>query len=236
MINWLKRKFKLMNSVSPGGSRIYKYEGGEFSKTKIGISGEESFEFAKIREQHYDLCFGECESVYHEVIPMIPHIDVLAYKPNSDRPFWTLITSGMSNLPMTMPSDISQNYSRAELVFYTQSPEKIYLDMLRTLAHFPHDNETWLASGHTMPNGNPPEFIFENSPELNTFLFLEPLLSSDRNIDIKIESNQLQLLWVLPISNAECNFKLEKGTDSFLDILEENNHPFVFEENRKSYI
>ncbi|WCL51318.1 suppressor of fused domain protein [Leptospira sp. GIMC2001] len=108
--------------------------------------------------------------------------------------------------------------------------------MLRTLAHFPHDNKTWLASGHTLPNGNPPEYIFENSPELTTFLLLDPLISSDRSIDINIAGNPLQLLWVLPISDAECKFKLEKGTDGFLDILEKNKHPFIFEGNRKSYI
>lgn len=231
-----KREKQSSHEKSPGGSRIYTYEGNEFGKTEFGVLGEETIKFAELRESLYDSRFGKSETVYHEVLPMIPHVDVYSYEPNKERPFWTLVTSGMSDLPMTLPKDISSDYCRAELIFYCSSPETPLLNLMRTLAHFPHDNKTWLAPGHTMPNGNPPEPIFPNTPDLTTFLFLDPLFNADRSIDLRIDGQPLKFLWLMLISGAECEFKLKRGLDQFLGVLDANNHPFVFQGNRPSYV
>ena len=41
--------------------------------------------------------------VFHELISDQVHIDLHWVKPTAERPFHTLVTSGMSNLPMTTP-------------------------------------------------------------------------------------------------------------------------------------
>ena len=46
----------------------------------------------------------------------------------------------------------------------------------------------------------------------------------------------VQLVWCVPITAAECELKLEKGTDALYDLFEEHQHPFVFSGDRESYV
>jgi hypothetical protein len=224
-------------SFSKGGSRMYEYAGGEFDRPTLGIPPEKHFEFQERREKVYEQLFGASESVYHEILPMLPHVDVYIHAPNKDRPFYTLVTGGMSSTEMTLPKGISREYARSELVFYCREPKPEYQELLRKLAHFPHDNSTWLSFGHTMPNGNPPKPIFGN-PSLNTFLFMPSIVAPDSELGerLSLDGDPVNLVWVVLISTAECNYKLEHGMDAFYDLLDKHNHPFVFDDGRRSYL
>jgi len=52
---------------------------------------------------HISEHIGEVEFVDHEIISTAVHIDIHWVKPNSNFPFYTLVTSGMSDKPMTVP-------------------------------------------------------------------------------------------------------------------------------------
>ena len=228
-----------IEATSPGGSVILRYGGQEFDKPQFGILNEETIEWAKRRESVYEDSFGPIGEVFHEVLPMVPHIDLYQFKPGyQGRDFWTLVTSGMSDLAMTLPRDVPESLGRVELVFYCEKPEKNYLDLLRVLAHFPHDNKTWLCSGHTMPNGNPAAPIFAHTPHLNTFIFMGSILSPDKDVGkrLLIESCPVNLLWVVPITTAECELKLSRGMDAIYDLFDSVNHPHVFNGDRESYV
>jgi hypothetical protein len=43
-------------------------------------------------------------------------------------------------------------------------------------------------------------------------------------------------LWVVPLTTAECNLKLEKGFEAIMDLFQQNRHPHVFDPNRKSHV
>lgn len=222
---------------SKGGSRMYEYSGGEFDKPQIGFSDESHAAFQEQREKLYESLFGEADSVYHEVLPLVPHVDVYVYKPTSDRDFYTLITGGMSDLRMTLPRGVSSEYARAELVFYCKEPEKSFQETLRRLAHFPHDNKTWLSYGHTMPNGNPPTPVF-GSALLTTFLFMPSIVApeSDLEKNLVLDGDPVNLLWVVPLTTAECEYKLENGVNGIYDLFDEHKHPVAFDHRRNSYV
>ena len=96
--------------ISTGGSTMIKYGGQEFGKPQFGVPGEETIEWARRREAVYDDFFGPAAEVSHEMLPFVPHIDVYQYKPGyKDRDFWTLVTSGVSDLPMTLPRKLSKD-------------------------------------------------------------------------------------------------------------------------------
>jgi hypothetical protein len=165
--------------TSAGGSVIRRYRSADWNDTRIGLTDEATSKFGKIREKVYEQFFGEARNVYHEVFPLIPHIDVYMFCPRDEggRDFWTLVTSGMSDLAMNVPA-VVEAPRRCELIFYCSEPKREYLETMRWLAHFPHDQKTWIGSGHTVPNGDPPE-PFWGSSVLDTILFLQPIVKHD---------------------------------------------------------
>ena len=107
---------------------------------------------------------GPVEMVFHEVVSDLVHIDIQWVKPSVARPRHTLITSGMSHLPMTVP-DACSEFQYGELSIKLSPDwrisEKAFksennywpVRLLKTLARLPHEFETWLGTGHTVPNG-----------------------------------------------------------------------------------
>ena len=194
--------------------------------------------FTKAREAAYQRLFGEILTVSHELIPQIPHIDVYTFRrKRGDGYVYAIVTGGMSDLPMTMPRGGEEEPRRVELIFYCAEPHEEYIRALRWLAHFPHDSKSWLGQGHTMPNGNPPE-PFLGSRGLDSFLFVPPIVTKDRTLpeELKLKGDPVHFLWVVPLTTAECDYKLEKGLDAMLGRFQENRHPHVYEPTRRSYV
>ena len=65
--------------------------------------------FADAIDRHIEAHFGPVEFVYHEMASHLVAVHVYVVAPTEERPYRTLITSGMSELPMTVPEghDIS---------------------------------------------------------------------------------------------------------------------------------
>ncbi len=224
---------------SPGGSRLYQYGENAFGQSRIGFTEEDTREYAEAREAEFERMFGKCDQVSHEIMPLVPHIDVFQYPPgHTKRDFWTLVTSGMSDLRMTLPEGVDPKHARAELVFYCDEPRPEYLGLLRIMAHFPHDNQTWLGHGHTMPNGMPPEPLFAHTPGLSCVLFSYTIVRPDQLLGerLRIAGDPVNLLWVIPISERECQAKLDRGIDFLLEVFDKVRHPHVFAGDRRSYV
>jgi hypothetical protein len=66
-------------------------------------------------ERHIEKHIGEISMVFHEMIADIVHIDIHQVPPGKDRPYWTLVTSGMSDLPMKTPEG-AEDFAYAELM------------------------------------------------------------------------------------------------------------------------
>jgi hypothetical protein len=232
MFTWFKGK------KSKGGSQIFEYDGERSDKGLIGYQEELDSGFIQEREKVYDSLFGDSETVSHEILPMVPHIDVIIYKPGfQGRDFYTLVSSGMSDKKMNTPNDVSEKYSRAEIIMYTNEPKEFYINLIRHFARYPHKYETYLSYGHTIPNGQPAESLFLNS-SLDTLVFIPTILSPDKSFTEKLKKNsgkEVQLLHLTPITTNESNLKLEKGMDSLYDLLDKNKHSHILNECRKPY-
>jgi hypothetical protein len=222
---------------SAGGSRLLKYGGGEFGGSAMGFPEEDVSELAQKREAAYATLFGAAEAVSHEMLPLIPHVDVYTVPPRPDRPFTTLVTGGMSDLPMASPPELGADVRRVELVLYVEAEAPEYVRLLRRLAHFPHDNRTWLHYGHTMPNGNPAEPIFPGGV-VDTFFFMDSIVGEDDTLGERLEwkGDPINLLWLVPITTAECALKLDQGSEALLDLFDRVNHPFILKDSRSSYL
>jgi hypothetical protein len=222
---------------SQGGSRLIQYGDGDAPKSEIGFLEESTLANIEDRERVYSELFGETDTVLHELLPLIPHIDVYRFPPNGKREFFTFVTGGMSDLPMNAPKELGADYRRAELVFYSTENSDDYPELLRRLAHFVHDNNTWLHWGHSMPNGQPPEPLFDTK-NLDSLFFMPSIVKPDSALGdrLKIDSDPVQLIWCVPITTAECQLKLDDGTDALFDLFDANNHPVAFSGDRPSYV
>ncbi len=237
--DWFGRKKKegpRQVGTSKGGSRLLKYGDANDGNSPMGFLEESTLLFTEEREKVYGQLFGEFDNVFHELLPLVPHIDVYQFAPRGKRQFYTYVTGGMSDLPMNSPEELAANYRRVELVFYATEDNEEYSHLLRQLAHFPHNNATWLHWGHTMPYGDPPAPLFGAGP-LDSIFFMPSIVQPDSHLGerLTLDSDPVNLVWCVPITSAECQLVLDSGTDALYDLFEEHDHPFVFSGQRASY-
>jgi hypothetical protein len=137
--------------MSPGGSVIHRYSKATWSGSQIGFADESLAKFAEARSKVYERLFGKVQSVFGEELPLIPHIDVHAYsrRGQDGGDVCTLVTSGMSDLAMDVRGVKAPR--RTELIFYCAEPKQEYVETMRWLAHFPHDQKDLdrLSSHHS---------------------------------------------------------------------------------------
>jgi len=228
------------NLVSMSGAPIFRYTDGE--KEWESPSGEECIEEIS---DHIERHIGKVDMVFHELLSDTVHIDIHHVKPTSERPFHTLVTSGMSDLKMNVPSDVSSSPYMELIMTLPKSwkvdeesfkNEKWYWPIreLKFLARFPHKYETWLAFGHTLPNGDPAEPFAENT-KLSGVIILPSVIAPEEFISLEIDQEKtIEFYSVVPLYDEEMNLKLNKGTDLLLDKFDKYGINDVIVTDRKN--
>jgi hypothetical protein len=170
---------------SESGAPIYRYDDRE----RVFELAESDPEALERIEEHLDTFLGSDRIVWHEIISDLVHIDVHIAGPTSERDFYTLVTTGMSDKPMNAPAPDLQY---AEILIClppdwqppkqgeflapgTEDDNHAPIRWLKYLARMPHEYGTWLGFGHTVPNGDPPA-PFTSDTQLCCALLLEPVL------------------------------------------------------------
>lgn len=194
------------------------------------------------RDGLYASLFGPVERVYSAALSVFePKIDIHVYPPlPQSRSCYTLITSGMSDKPMYLPKDIAKQhrrFARAEIIAYAHTPDPVFIELLRRVANYPFEQNTWIAPWHTIPNGTPPEPLFPGS-ELDTVGIAECVVEPDRTIstELKVSRAPVTLLWLLPITSPEREYALANGFDKLLDVFVEKDLQIELDPKRQSLI
>lgn len=79
---------------------------------------------------HIEKYIGVIDNVFKEIISGVLSIDILILDPTPERNFYTLITSGMSELPMTVPEG-AEEYQYAEIMICLLLPGSCRMRRLR---------------------------------------------------------------------------------------------------------
>ena len=90
---------------SEAGDPIYRHNAQEDQEWQA--PGEDSS--LEAISDHIEQYVGNIDIVFHEIVSDMVHIDVHWVKPTKEKPFHTLITSGMSDLPMTVPEELEEH-------------------------------------------------------------------------------------------------------------------------------
>ena len=174
---------------------------------------------------------GPIESVWHELISDLVHIDVHLVAPTRRHDFFTLVTSGMSDRPMQAPEGhedkkysellicLPPDWKLSEKAF---QKERWYwpIRWLKQLSRLPHEYDTWLWEHHTVPNGDPPEPFADNTDLCCAYL-LRPALFDKEFRKLRINKRKTVYFHALvPLYEEEMNYKLKIGSDELLDRLD----------------
>jgi Suppressor of fused protein (SUFU) len=198
------------------------------------MASAEEPDFVEQRELAYERLMGrEYEFVYHDSEPTVPHVDVYVFAPTDDEEYFTLITGGMSDLRMRVPDDLESETRRAELVMFVDEPNEVLANVMRGLAHYPHDNKTWFDFGHTIPWKEP----LVPGSKLNTiFLANTEVGGGEVGDDLVIDGDRVKLFQVAGITSVECEFKLREGAKALIDRFIERGATLIVEPERDSYV
>jgi hypothetical protein len=207
-----------------GEAQIIRHE-ARMRDFEVAIGDEQNIEAIA---NHIEKHIGPIETVLHEIISDLVHVDIHVVKPTEDRPFVTLVTSGMSDRPMTVPEG-AEELQFAELMITL--PDDWPLDQesfedenhywpirwLKTLARLPHEYETWLGSCHTVPNGDPAEPLADRT-DFCGFMLLYPPSTPEEFHTLKIDDEkQVQFYSLFPLYQEEMDLKVARGADALIE-------------------
>ena len=245
MFGFFKKAKK--TDVTKGGSTLYNYS---VSDERIGAKdmggGESKMEAITAHIEKY---LGPIDYVYHELISPLVHLDIHVINPKPERDFYTLITTGMSDKPMNVPSDEHKPWQYAELMICL--PKEWKLDeeslknedyywpirMMKFIARFPHEYRSWLSFGHTIPNGNPSSTYTDNVGFSGVLVDLPVTIFNVNFPVLKIdEKTQIYIYALYPLYENEMDFKLENGTEALTKMFDIKGITELLDPNRKSLI
>lgn len=96
---------------SEDGTTIYGYDASDEQQ----VTPPANILYMEDLNEHFNRVFPNRETgVFHELISDIVHIDVNIMEATPDEPYRVLYTNGMSDLPLTLPQEIREEYKHLE--------------------------------------------------------------------------------------------------------------------------
>ena len=207
-----------------GGSTVLSYED---VTPRRGLPAHVDAEWRDILQAHLDRYLGSEGKIFHEKVSETVHLDLSVHSPTEERPFFTVATMGVSDAGLNVPNG-AEEYRHIELLCYlplgwnvdfANTGEESWWPgrLLKQLGRFVHEYRTFFAPGHTIPNPGGP---YTAGSVLETALLVPPFLDDEAFHVLEDSGKECRFLAVWPITSAECQLKLERGTGDLLDILE----------------
>lgn len=194
---------------------------------------------------HVEKHVGKIDSVWHDIISDVIHVDIYHIKPNARFDFHVLVTCGMSSNPMNTPKKIEGDEYAELLVLlppdWKLGPEDFKNEeyywpvrQLIMLARYPHEHKKWFSYGHTMPNGYPPQPFAANTTMNAILLFPSISMGSDFFSLSMDDRKTVNFYSLVPLYQEEVDFQQKRGTDALIDKFEREGISDVIDIGRKN--
>ncbi|MGE0708810.1 MAG: suppressor of fused domain protein [Planctomycetota bacterium] len=162
------------------------------------------------------------------------HVDVLRVPPDAGRPHWTLVTSGMSDLPLPAGRRGAEpgEEHRCELVLCLPPSWRVRAresrwawpyELLRGLARLPHLARTPLDYGDTWEPRRGrlvARVVGDGAPFAGVLFRASKLLPLELSTGLRVSGRQIDLLAVVLLEREELELKLTRGIAALLDRLD----------------
>lgn len=205
------------------------------------VSPSEASRNLEAISRHVEQYIGPVKSVFHELVSRTIHLDVMVVPPTAQRPFYTLVTSGVGDLPMDTPPG-REDFNRAELLILLPSEwpleEKDFkkaenywpVHYLRMIGHFPHEYNIWISWFHTIDE--PDEEPIENTPFTGLILFPPLCFSSDFAQLHCPNGDIITFCLMFPLYPEELKYSMKHGPLALMNRLEKHNVSWVVDPSR----
>jgi Suppressor of fused protein (SUFU) len=228
----------MTTEMTPGGSRIVRHS-RDIEASREMSHGDRDLLLAM--ERHLDHSFGSGERrVFHELFSPTVHVDVHVIPPSAAFPLVRLVTCGMAERPMTVPSEFSYSpYAELTIALPPDWPIRKMtrkrragwpLQVLQELARFPHQHSTYLWDAHTIPWGEP----FATGTRLSNLIVLPPEQAPDGFDTFECRGNTVNILGLIALHDDELESCLNEGVDALCERLEAAGVTDVVDPRRES--
>jgi hypothetical protein len=193
--------------------------------------------------EHVQRHVGPIAYVWHENVSAIVHVDVHVVFPTEERPFYTLVTTGMSDLPMSVPPEANApDYAELlirlpaewNLDYETLNDERNYwpIRLLQGLARFPHATKGWLDLGYAIPNGLPPRPLAPDT-ELCAAMTAFPYIEGEAFHTLEVRRDKtIRFFAVMPLYESEMRFLREQGPEELEKRFEQAETSLIVDPRR----
>ena len=158
------------------------------------------------------------------------------------------ITTGMSDKPMHVP-DGAEDFRYAELVVCLPPDWKLTKEdfaneanywpirLIKSLARLPHEYDTWLGPGHSIPNGGDDPQPYADNTRLCCAIIVPAVRFGEKFLRLETPDERvINFYSVWPILPDETVFKLRHGYDELMDRLLSREVSDVIDVQRRSAV
>jgi hypothetical protein len=198
---------------------------------------------------HIEKYFGPGGFVLHEEISTICHIDVHVVLPSDTRPYYVLLTSGMSDRPMRMPAGL-ENLALAEVCLSLPpdwpisaknmewaTPENYWpIALLKQMTVYPHRNNTWFSWGHTIGSVDVPEALDPAGRFVGVLISGPATLPAGAETLLKADGGSIIYLAAVPLLKDELQLARTSGIEALEAKLDAADVTELIDPGRKSSI
>jgi hypothetical protein len=141
------------------------------------------------------------------IASIVPEFTVVRVAPGPKTRFWTYLSLGASLAP--------HGDARLEFLFLAPFPSDRMVDLLAWSVHYHYGHQ--LGLGHTMPIGEP--WLSQSS--CDHLLVSRPYPLGPGLEVCPLTSGHAHVFWLVPITEAERNYKRAHGTEALETLFEE---------------
>jgi len=201
----------------------------------------------EVVDKHISKNIGPIACVLDEKTSPVIHVDLYVVEPNKERPFFTIITSGMAEKPMKVPPEMA-GFEYAELLICLPPDWPVSMKafddesnwwpfrLLKMLARYPHQNDTWLWSGHTIQCSRPPKPFGPNTEMTGALIGPATTLGEGARSLKWGRKRNIRFFGVYPLYTEELEFKKKNGLDDFLTFFTEAGITELLDPKRRSVV
>jgi hypothetical protein len=211
---------------------------------------------------HIEKYIGPIATVFHQKVSHYVHVDVYVVAPTEKRNYYTLVTSGMSDIPMTVPDGVkasayaelilclppdwpfittecaecTENGTTPHTILALQSDADYWpVGLLMDLACAPHEYKTFFMTGHTFAYGVNEKLTPE--AQFTGALFVPPRTLTEKFVTLVVSrSKKITFLAVMPLYEEELECKRAEGLSALFPGMEAQNASEILNTERPNFL
>lgn len=190
--------------------------------------------------RHIEKYYGKIDSLLDWPRVTGPDIKIGVINPTEEWDFYTLITVGLSDVKMDVPTEFNMlNLEYAEILICLPAYWKLNdndkqwqwpVNLMKTLVNLSTSPGGWISWGQTFDNLVP----FSDTTEQSAAILVEPQMIEEEGLELILDDREVNFYQIIPLYIEELEYKEEHGAEAL--IMEMENVSFLVNPLRYSSV